>query len=137
MSGSIRGASQGHIITELVRVQQGWGAGGGPTGLKTRRGIGISLFTLGWKQGMLTGYSANLVSAGSHAETEREDGGDGSGSRGPGGELDSRWWKLNSRVGRRRGVAKGRCVYEGVFSPADGERGRKEEAGWSRSSLSK
>lgn len=55
---------------------------------------------------MLTGYSANLVRAGSHAETgrvgiERCGGaGDGSGSRGPGGELDGRWLKLNSRVGK-------------------------------------
>lgn len=32
---------------------------------------GISPFTLGWTLGMLTGYSANLVRAGSHAETGR------------------------------------------------------------------
>lgn len=53
---------------------------------------------------MLTGYSANLVRAGSHGETGRYRvgmEGDGSGSRGPGGELDGRWLKLNSRVGKK------------------------------------
>lgn len=55
------------------------GAGRGPTGLKTgwNRHIGfgegglagISPFMLGWTLGMLTGYSANLVRAGSHADT--------------------------------------------------------------------
>lgn len=67
---------------------------------------------LGWTLGILTGYSANLVT-GSHAETGRGGwngrsgiekvwgGGDGSGSSGSGGELDGRWLKLNSRVGRK------------------------------------
>lgn len=32
---------------------------------------GISPFTLCWTLGMLRGYSVNLVSAGSHAETGR------------------------------------------------------------------
>lgn len=45
-------------------------AGRGPTGLTTGWGAGISPFTLGWTLGMLIGYSANLVRAGSHAETE-------------------------------------------------------------------
>lgn len=50
---------------------------------------------------MLTGYSANLVSAGSHAEKVSGGGGDGSGGlEEPGGELDGRWLRLNSRVGK-------------------------------------
>lgn len=52
------------------------GAGRGPTGLKTgwngcAWGGGISPFTLSWTLSMLTGYSANLVRGGSHAETGR------------------------------------------------------------------
>lgn len=34
-------------------------------------GAKMSPFTLCWTSGMLTGYSANLVRAGSHAETGR------------------------------------------------------------------
>lgn len=34
-------------------------------------GGGISPFMLDWSSGMLTGYSANLVSSGSHAERRR------------------------------------------------------------------
>lgn len=71
--------------------------------------MGISPFTLSWTPGMLTSYSANLVRAGSRAEmggVGQEVGGCGSGSRGPGGELDGRWLKLNSRVGKER-VKKG------------------------------
>lgn len=73
-------------------------------------GAGISLFMLGWIPGMLTVHSANLVRAGSHADTGRMGtekvwgvGDNKSGSRGPGGKLDDRWLRLNSKVGKKAG----------------------------------
>lgn len=74
------------------------------------RGAGISPFMLGWTLGLLTVRSANLVRAGSHADTGRVGtgkfwgvGDDMSGSRGPGGKLDDRWLELNSKVGKKAG----------------------------------
>lgn len=65
---------------------------------------------LGWTLGLLTVRSANLVRAGSHADTGRVGtgkfwgvGDDMSGSRGPGGKLDDRWLELNSKVGKKAG----------------------------------
>lgn len=73
-------------------------------------GSQISPFMLGLILGMLTAHSANLVRAGSHADTGRMGtgkvwgvGDDRSGSRGPGGKLDDRWLKLNSKVGKKAG----------------------------------
>lgn len=67
---------------------------------------------LGWTLGLLTGRSANLVRAGSHADTGRMGtakvwgvGEDTSEGRGPGGKLDDSWLKLNRKVGRKAGHA--------------------------------
>lgn len=74
------------------------------------QGAGISPFMLGWTLGLLTVRSANLVRAGSHADTGRRGtgkvwgvGDDTAGSRAPGGKLDDRWLKLNSKVGKKAG----------------------------------
>lgn len=65
----------------------------------------------GWVLGMLTVNNANLVRAGSHADTGRMGtekrsallGDDRSRSKGPGGKLDDRWLKLNNKVSKKAG----------------------------------
>lgn len=73
------------------------------------RGAGISPFMLGWSLGLLTGRSANLVRAGSHADTGRTGtakawgvGDDTSEGIGPGGKLDDSCLKLNRKVGKKK-----------------------------------
>ena len=63
------------------------------------RGAGISPFMLGWTLSMLTGYSANLVRGGSHAETGRV-GKDGRGG-GERGGMKSGWGVMGQGLGCR------------------------------------